>query len=392
MKLKTRPEEFVVEEVASFSPDAGGTHYVYELQKRSLATLEALAMLARHNRLPAKALSAAGLKDKHGLTRQLFSASRPLKPDTGDERMTIRFVGKATHPLTAAVILGNRFRILMRNLRPETAQHLAINAAELLRHGLPNYYDNQRFGGIAHGQGFIGRALARGEYEEALRLHLAVPHRKQSLRDKQNRRQAQAYWGQWALLRDKMRPSPERALVDFLREHPGEWAECFDRIPPALRTLFVAAYQSYLFNRTLTRMVAEAVPGAELIQNRSGELAFHRVMEPDQLAVWQTLELPLLGANTNLADFPTAMPHACAVLAEEGISLDQLRLPGLRRTRFKAATRAALVIPQGLELSVPEPDDLNEGRLMAETSFELPRGSFATMVTRRLAMMPPRDH
>src|SRR5690606_24604891 len=108
MKLKTRPEEFVVEEVASFSPDADGTHYVYELQKRSLATLAALAMLARHNRLPAKALSAAGLKDKHGLTTQLFSASRPLKPDTGDERMSIRFVGKAAHPLTAAIILGNR--------------------------------------------------------------------------------------------------------------------------------------------------------------------------------------------------------------------------------------------------------------------------------------------
>src|SRR5690606_11780978 len=157
-------------------------------------------------------------------------------PDTGDERMSIRFVGKAAHPLTAAIILGNRFRILMRNLRPETSQHLAINAAEISRHGLPNYYDNQRFGGIAHGAGFIGRALARGEYEEALRLHLALPHRKQSLRDKQNRRQAQAHWGQWALLRDKMRPSPERALVDFLREHPGEWAECFDRIPPTLRT------------------------------------------------------------------------------------------------------------------------------------------------------------
>src|SRR5690606_24126210 len=103
-------------------------------------------------------------------------------------------------------------------------------------------------------------------------------------------------------------------------------------------------------------------------------------------------ELPLLGANTKLADFPMAEPHVCAVLAEEGISLEQLRLPGLRRTRFKAATRAALVFPHMLELSAAEPDDLNDGRLMAEVSFELPRGSFATMITRRLAMMPSRDH
>lgn len=382
MKLKTRPEDFIVTELADFAPDPAGAHFVYELQKRSLATLEALALLAKRNKLRAKELSAAGLKDKHGLTRQLFSASRPLKTDTGDERLALKFVGKARAPLTAEVIRGNAFEITMRDLGPESLAVLDRNAAEIAAAGVPNYYDNQRFGGIAHGQGFIAKALARGDYEEAVRLHIAAPHRKQSMHDKQNRRLAIQHWGDWHILHDAMTRSPERALVAYLAEHPGDWAGCFERITPALRTLFVSAYQSFLFNRVLTRMVAEAGPH-ELLRNRSGELAFHREPLPEP---WPDLMLPMLGANTKLEQFPQAATHVSAVLTEEGIELAQMRLDGLERTRFKAASRRALVFPAAFAMQPPAPDDLNEGRHKVRVCFELPRGSFATIITRRLVL------
>lgn len=386
MKLKSIPEDFVVDEISSFTPDPAGKFFVYEMEKRSLATMEALGILARRNGIRVKELSAAGLKDKHGLTRQIFSASQPLKSDSGDERISLRFVGKCNAPLTAAVIVGNRFAIVMRNLRDEQAARLAGNAAEMLRFGIPNYFDNQRFGGIAHGQGFIGKALARGDFEEALRLHLAAPHRKQSMTDKHNRRLAAKLWGDWETLHRKMKRSPERALVEFLREHPGAWAECFDRIPPTLRTMFVAAYQSFLFNQVLTRIVREAAPESEIVLNKAGEIAFHRSLPDQLLEQWRGLKLPLLGGSTILADYPHAAAHIEAVLKEEGISLEQLRLPGLQRTRFKAAERAALIFPANFELDDAKPDDMNEGRFKAKVRFELPRGSFATIVTRRLAI------
>ncbi|MBK8205726.1 MAG: tRNA pseudouridine(13) synthase TruD [Planctomycetes bacterium] len=389
MKLKTRPEDFIVEESADFTPDPAGAHFVYELTKRSLATLEALSILAKRNKLRASDLSAAGLKDKHGLTRQLFSSARPLKSDTGDERLELRFVGKARAALTAAIILGNRFRIAMRNLSPAELAVLPANASEMQRAGVPNYYDNQRFGGIAHGQGFIAKALARGDFEEAVRLHLAAPHRKQSMRDKTNRRLAIEHWGDWAVLHDQMTRSPERALVAYLQEHPGGWAGCFERITPALRTLFVAAYQSFLFNRVLTRLIAASCPEHEVLRNRSGEIAFHRA-DHETL---RELELPLLGPSTRLAEFPAAAPHIEAVLAEEGITLAQLKLEGLQRTRFKAASRRALMFPANFAMEPAQPDELNEGRAKVQVSFELPRGSFATIITRRLVLgsQPPAD-
>jgi tRNA pseudouridine13 synthase len=383
MKLKSIPEDFVVEELSSYTPDPDGRLFVYELEKRSLATMEALGMLARLNGMRVRDLSAAGLKDKHGLTRQLFSSTKPLRVQEAPG-IRVTAVGKTAQPLTAASIRGNAFRVTMRNLHADQAETILSNAAEVREHGVANYYDNQRFGGIAHGQGFIGKALVRGDFEEALRLHLAVPHRKQSLKDKQNRRLAAKLWGDWEVLHRRMRKSPERALVEFLRDHPGQWAECFDRIPPTLRTLFVAAYQSFLFNEILNLWVRDHGDGLAVLKNRAGPITFFRQLKPGS----QIVDLPLPGGSTNPEDFSDAREYLAQVLEAEGVTLDALRLPGLERTRFKASSRAAVVIPGDLQVQPPEADERNPGRVRQTAVFTLPRGSFATIVTRRLAVRP----
>lgn len=384
MKLKSIPEDFVVEELSDFTPDPGGRLFVYELEKRSLATLEALHIIARAVGMRERDLSASGLKDKHGLTRQLFSSPRAL-PAFKDDRFKLRLVGKAAEKLTAGSIRGNRFVITLRNLEARELDALPGNAAQVERFGLPNYYDNQRFGGIAHGRGFIGRALVAGDFEQALRLHLAAPHRKQSLTDKANRRLADELWGDWHALHRRMKRSPERALVEYLKDHPADWAACFERITPSLRNLFVAAYQSWLFNEALRRMI-EATVAFEHVKYKAGVLAFYRELPDELLARWRDLELPLPGPGTRLHEFKEAAPYLQAALEDEGITLEQLSLPALSRTGFKASTRRALLWPQGLELGEPQPDELNPGTSKVVVKFELGRGSFGTMVTRRLGI------
>lgn len=381
MKLKSRPDDFRVEEISSFTPDPAGRFFVYELEKRSLSTFEALSVIAKRAGMHARDLSASGLKDKHGLTRQFFSSPRALPGDIGDERIALKLVGKSTDKLTAGFIVGNRFEITLRNLKQRELDVLPRNIEELQRHGIPNYYDNQRFGGIAHGQGFIGKALARGDFEEALRLHLAAPHRKQSLKDKTNRRLAAEHWGDWETLHAKMKRSPERALVDYLRDNPNDFAGCFERITPSLRTMFVAAYQSYLFNETLRRMVLTAEPDAVVVRNKGGEIAF-----PRRDAGLREVQLPLLGPGTRLEEYPEAAPFVNEVLEHEGLTLNQLTLDGLERTGFKASSRAAMMQPENFECGNAEPDELNEGASKVTVKFVLGRGSFATIVTRRLVL------
>lgn len=381
MKLKSRPEDFIVREVSTFTPDPRGKFFVYELEKRSLATLEALSKIAKHAGMRPAELSASGLKDKHALTSQLFSSPRALPGDFADERMRLKLVGKTAERLTAGSIAGNRFEITMRGLSAGELTAMTTNAAEIAAVGVPNYYDNQRFGSIAHGQGFIAKALAKGDYEEALRLHLAAPHRKQQMTDKSNRRLAAELWGDWDTLYRRMKRSPERALVEYMVQHPTDFAGCFERIPSSLRNLFVAAYQSFLFNETLRRMVQATVSDAVMVKNRAGMLAFHRGALP-----WSDLTLPLPGPGTRPDKFTQAAPFLDEVLREEGLTLQQLTLDGLDRTGFKGSSRAALMWPERFEMGEPEPDDLNEGRSKAVVKFQLGRGSFATIITRRLVL------
>jgi tRNA pseudouridine13 synthase len=66
------------------------------------------------------------------------------------------------------------------------------------------------------------------------------------------------------------------------------------------------------------------------------------------------------------------------ILGEEGLSLEELRVTGVRKPFFSKGERPARVIPVGLTV---EPGD-DEALLR----FELPRGAYATMVVKRLAV------
>jgi tRNA(Glu) U13 pseudouridine synthase TruD len=148
--------------------------------------------------------------------------------------------------------------------------------------------------------------------------------------------------------------------------------------------MFVAAYQSLLFNLALARMVRTELGELIELDNRGGAIPMHRGMTDEQLARWREVELPLVGGSTRLEEFVAAAPHMQAVLDAEGITLELLRLPGLERTRFKAAARRALMFPEELIVAVCEQDELNDGLMKVSASFTLPRGCFATIVARRL--------
>jgi tRNA pseudouridine13 synthase len=63
------------------------------------------------------------------------------------------------------------------------------------------------------------------------------------------------------------------------------------------------------------------------------------------------------------------------------------RLKKLPKTFFGKGLREAVVAPSRLESSVGE-DELNRGRKKWTLSFELPKGSYATVLVKRLFHLP----
>jgi tRNA pseudouridine13 synthase len=93
--------------------------------------------------------------------------------------------------------------------------------------------------------------------------------------------------------------------------------------------------------------------------------------------------MPLVGPRTELRE-PWGRALR-AVLAEEGVSQADLRIPGLRRPAFDEHPRRLVVETRGFELGPMEADEVSGGkRVKRLVKFGLPPGAFATVVLRAL--------
>jgi tRNA pseudouridine13 synthase len=93
--------------------------------------------------------------------------------------------------------------------------------------------------------------------------------------------------------------------------------------------------------------------------------------------------LPLPSARARLDPADPGTPLVQSVLAEEGLALDQLKVKGVRELFFSKGERAALCRPEDLR-SEAGPDDLHPRRQRLVLDFDLPRGSYATLIVKRI--------
>ena len=71
------------------------------------------------------------------------------------------------------------------------------------------------------------------------------------------------------------------------------------------------------------------------------------------------------------------------VLAKQGLTLRELRVKYPRDSFFSKGNRAAIVFPSAAECELAA-DERFSGRKKATLRFELPRGSYATILIRRI--------
>jgi tRNA pseudouridine13 synthase len=148
--LKAVAEDFQVEEVLDIPLSGEGEHLWLWVEKRGLNTEEAVRRLSRAARLPQRAISYAGLKDKQALTRQWFSLHLPGKsdPDLGsiddDELRVLRRV-RHSRKLQRGAHSANGFILRLTSLVADKAA-LDARLDQIKANGVPNYFGPQRFG------------------------------------------------------------------------------------------------------------------------------------------------------------------------------------------------------------------------------------------------------
>jgi tRNA pseudouridine13 synthase len=312
--LRASPQDFQVREQLGFAPGGGGEHLWLHLRKTGWNTMDLTQALAKLAGLPLRAVGFSGLKDRHAVTEQWFSLHLPGKSDPDLSRLPegVELLEAVRHhrKLNRGTHRSNAFRIVVRDLDGDL-EALPGHFQRIVQRGVPNYFGEQRFG-----------------------------------REDNNVRRGAAW-------------------LCGEGEAPRK---------PALRSLWLSAVRSRLFNEVLAererRGVWDQLLDGDVLQPEGSRGLFHAADEPLAAArlaageVHPTAPLPGVGGMASSA--------ACAALEHEVLAPQQALIDGLIREGVEAARRAT-------RLPVTDFVWQRDGTTLT-LLFSLPAGAFATTV------------
>jgi len=365
-RLRVELKDFLVEEVLddivfkhiSEQPKKQGSFVLYSLTKRGLDTLHAVKIVekvfgARVNYL--------GIKDANAITTQYITIPADAERDqlSLPARLTLKKIGYLPYPLNRSHLIGNSFHIKVREVeRKENLPQLIKSIVEM---GIPNYFGYQRFGSRRPITHLVGRALVKRRFDEAVNILLTYTTED----EKEDIRQARKILSEDYLKADLEDLPPtldlERQVLRSLKAQPNNYVRAIRSIPLRVRRLFVNAYQSYIFNRTLSGAIEDGVDlssihgsdlyaeviGVKILEARRAEYKIDRSKKV-------VLLCPLVGYNFKTEDFGRLGVYASKVLLEEEVSPRSFYIDEMPELSVRGDVRAATLLLTELHAEISE--------------------------------------
>ncbi len=342
MLLKSKPEDFLVEEINDLHLHENGSYSYYKLKKTNLETNSAIQKISDLWKINPKYINIAGTKDKVAITTQFISISQGPEKDIKTENLELTFLGKKNDRLSLGTLDGNKFIIIVRKVSPDERKIFMkdIQAESGLTFQFVNYYDDQRFG-IEKNNHIIGKLLVKKQFREAASMVCTREH------------------------------YPYTQAKKWQEKHPNDSIGILRTLPKKLLLMFVYSYQSWLWNETAKQYVAvKAGAGKYSVTNYNlGELFF----PAEQL---ENKQIPLIGFD---------MEHEDREVEE--IIIQLMREEQIKERDFLIKQMPEVTASGGKRMLLSNCTDFSYKELDAETmefTFTLGKGSYATMVIKKL--------
>jgi tRNA pseudouridine13 synthase len=366
--IKQKPADFIVREIVPNGPiydgseigeDIGGMYVHCILWKSGLDTFSAIKKICDKLKIEEEDIGYAGLKDAYAETYQRISIwNVNIKKVEAANIPQIRLFHpiKRKFAIKIGDLLGNSFEIIIRNIQNEWGIKTWRNFEyHLESNGLLNFYAPQRFGSKRPILHFIGKSLLQEKYSEAINMYLGVTSPLEHEYITQLRLQYQeTHSFNHLRLKFPKSYSIERILLRGLDRHRTAKSIILS-LPKTFLRLAISAYQSFIFNKVLSHLNEDKIPlnediliplpGYQSIKEEVNELIWNRLLE---------------SLNVEKLDFKSFYhPH-----------------PNLRS---KGSLRKAIMFPLCFKHN-----KVKDSSSTLKISFSLPKGSYATVVTREL--------
>jgi|TARA_B100001750_G_scaffold93627_1_gene73848 tRNA pseudouridine13 synthase len=364
-KIKQNNKDFEVSEVISekaldtISEETGFA--VYNLRKNGIDTNHALHDVEKRFGLVLRAL---GLKDSNAITEQFVQAktiSRSLEKIDG-KKYSLTRIGFSKKPIAKQDMLGNKFKIKISDSTKDISQ---FNEHDKIL----NFFGYQRFGSKRPITHLVGKAIIQNDYQKAIDFLLNYSSKYDSEENNHYRKLIAERKSGLEIIEQLPRSMDIEIAVLRSLAKSNDQKTVIRQIPLHMRRFYVQAYQSYIFNKTLS-MAFEYEE--ELFLPKENDVCYDRTgqlgkfqNEPDQ-----RLTVPLVGHSyfkKTRFDY-----YIQKILETEEVSPSEFLIKDFQEISIEGGFRNSSIQCDNFQAS----NDIIE--------FQLSRGSYATIVIREI--------
>lgn len=355
-RIKQIPEDFVVREIFEKQAqkegwkgeEEKGFYVWFDLKKRNYDLFRALKTISRRLGVSIKRFGYAGVKDKRAVTMQKISVwnvpAERLKEIRLKDMELSNFEEKKER-INLGDLKANEFEITIRDIEKSEVKKIEQNLERAKKNGFVNFFGEQRFG-IRNDTHLVGREILRNSLNKAVWLYLT--HQGGESDEISDFRKKLAERGD---VKDGLKNYPkflrnEIILMNHLVEKPNDYAGALRRLPKKFRMMLVHAYQSYLWNE-MAKVSEEEI-------------------------------IPLVGFNTEFSKYKTRKQME-KILEMENVKTTDFKIKSMPELSCEGSEREKMAKAKGMKWKFAA-DELNKGKLKCVMEFEIPKGSYATVL------------
>ncbi len=337
--IKHIPEDFIVKEKISLKLADAGIYSCFLLKKKNLSTHEAAEIIADRLNVPLKNIGYCGNKDKRAVTEQAISINSKGKfnGDYDFGKVKLKFLGFLNEPISLGDNEGNEFEIIVRNLDE-------VPYVGKVKIQVPNYFDEQRF---SDNNFEVGLAVLKKEFGRAVEL----------------------------ILNNEKNEKINQKIREILESQPRNFIEALKAVPKKQRMIYVHSVQSYVFNELVVRLILAESGKFRKVRYSLGELVF-----PEEK--FENRILPIVGFDEPDEVDSGTESELKTVLGKIGLQRKDFLVRQIPDLSAESGLREMFAESE-VDFST-EDDELNAGRKKCLLRFSLPKGSYATIVVKKV--------
>lgn len=344
MRIKSKPQDFIVEEINTLKFDEEGKYSYYKLKKTNLETQSAIQKIADLWKINEKYINTAGTKDKVAITTQFISISQGPQKDIKTENLELTFLGRGRERLNLGSLEGNKFTIIVRKVTFNEKKIFINNFQEILKatFRFVNYYDDQRFG-IEKNNHIVGKLLIKKQFKEAATLLVAREH------------------------------YPYTKAKEYLKTQQNDYIGALRILPKKLLLMFVHAYQSWFWNETAKVHLEKKMKSGKTVEYSAGTLYFPSQKESHAL---KNIGIPIVGFDIEERD-EEIEEILRDLMKKENITERDFLIKQMPEITAAGGRRDIFMNCKDVTVKIRDEETM-------EFSFALGKGSYATMVIKQI--------